>query len=1188
MVVVMLKSYVECGIIEAAGHSGGIWVLTIKGGNFSTTIITTSSQSISLKICCGPSEWICTAVYASPSCRERDLLWDHIMSLRNIVTLPWFLLGDFNEVLLPSETRGGHFNHSRANRFAHVLEVCGLMDIGAVGSRSTWFRREHSGRSISKRLDRGLSNSSWRTAFPEGYVENLTKLHSDHSPLLVRCGGKPEYTCNRPFRFQVVWTTHLDFDNVVQVAWQHGARGVVEGLDRIRQDSIAFNKSVFGNIFRRKRRVEARIQGIQRKLEVIEAHDLARLEVQLRREYNNILHQEECLWKRNKIHGLFLDDGSWCTNTDLMRDEAHKYFHALFCETTQVLLDQCPTVTPVLSNIGVTALTTPVTKKEMTLAIMSLQSFKAPDAFKNGFPDARIVEILIVLIPKVTTPTTLKDFRPISLCNVVYKIITKVLVKRLRPFLDELVGPLQSSFIPGRGTSDNIVLAQEVMHHLHKSKAKKGVMAFKVDLEKAYDRVNWDFLEHTLLQFGFPTIMVNLIMWCIRPGRVSLLWNGSRLDGFHPKRGLRQGDHMSPYLFVRCMEKLALSIHHKVENGMWLPIQLSRGGPSISHLLFADDILFFCKATNSQVRMVSETLKDFCKASGLKVNEAKSKFMCSNTVTSTRKNNFMNICSMRVVSNLGNYLGIPLVQGKVGRAVFNPIMEKIQRRMSTWKAHLLNKTGRLCLAKSVISSISSYSMQVMWLPQSVCSDINKMTRNFMWGGDANKRSLNLVSWDVLTKHKRDGGLGLRDARSTNISLLAGTSYTWRSIMKATHILKDGFNLQLGEGNKSLWYDNCIRFGTLCNFVPFVNISDTQLQVKDIWTEGTWDFSALYTMVPSEVKELISNHFTPGLPTEEEGWIWEGHVTGNYSANSGYWWINKPEEDVEHLSSDWKLVWRLKVPEKIKMLCWLGFHEALPSNDLRFRRNLTANPMCMRCNGGVEDLMHVFRDCPASSNLWKRIGWDNSLFWVTRPFRSWVLKNCKQRNGLLFLAGMWWNFWDWNQTVHAICERDICWQRPDIGTIKINVDGSCIRSSLIMGGGGVIRDHAGQWLSGFSANFGVGSAILAELLAMDHGLKLAWELGFKKVHLESDCLEAVHLLSSGIHIRHQKILKVVSVVRSWLSRDWIVEVDFVVREANQVADFMARIGSHSSDKLRIWSTVPIDCQMYMVQDQHPLS
>ena len=112
------------------------------------------------------------------------------------------------------------------------------------------------------------------------------------------------------------------------------------------------------------------------------------------------------------------------------------------------------------------------------------------DLFYWGRIDPRIVETLIVLIPKTDQPTHLKEFSPISLCNVIYKVITKVLVNRLRPFLDELIGPLQGSFIPSRGTIDNIIVAQEAINYMHKYKGKKGCLAFKVDLEKAYDSVS--------------------------------------------------------------------------------------------------------------------------------------------------------------------------------------------------------------------------------------------------------------------------------------------------------------------------------------------------------------------------------------------------------------------------------------------------------------------------------------------------------------------------------------------------------------------------------------------------------------------------------------------------------------------------------------------------------------------------
>lgn len=339
---------------------------------------------------------------------------------------------------------------------------------------------------------------------------------------------------------------------------------------------------------------------------------------------------------------------------------------------------------PHLSVSGKDALLAPVTKEEVRLAVFSMKSYKSPgpDGFQpvffkhlwamigddlwnlvrntlsQGYADDRLAKTLIVLIPKIDHPVHMKNFRPIILCNVVYKIITKVLVQRLRPFLDELVGPLQSSFIPGSGTTDNAILAQEVIHYMHTSKAKNGSIAFKIDLEKAYDRVNWDFLELTFRDFGFPLRTVALIMWCVRSTKFFyFIWNGSKLESFQPSKGLRQGDPISTYLFVLCVEKLAPSIQHKVDLGLWNPIHVSRGGPGLSHLFLADDVLLFCKATVNQVNLISKTQVEFCDVSGLKVNFEKSKAMCSSKIPRHRKERLAHCSSIRIVEDLGTYLG---------------------------------------------------------------------------------------------------------------------------------------------------------------------------------------------------------------------------------------------------------------------------------------------------------------------------------------------------------------------------------------------------------------------------------------------------------------------------------------------------------------------------------------------------
>lgn len=235
-------------------------------------------------------------------------------------------------------------------------------------------------------------------------------------------------------------------------------------------------------------------------------------------------------------------------------------------------------------------------------------------------------------IPKVDDPKTFRDFRPISLCNVLLKLISKIMVRRIRPFLDDIVGPLQSSFIPGRGTSDNALIAQEIVHHMHKKKGKVGYLMFKIDFEKAYDRVDWDFLKLTLTEFGFPAHIVNLIMSIVTASTLSVKWNGEKLASFAPTRGLRQGDPMSPYLFVLCMEKLAILIQEKITAKQWQPVKISKNGPPISHLFFADDCIFFTKAKTSQVLLVQEVLNAFCLASGMKINVQKSRFLPSNNL----------------------------------------------------------------------------------------------------------------------------------------------------------------------------------------------------------------------------------------------------------------------------------------------------------------------------------------------------------------------------------------------------------------------------------------------------------------------------------------------------------------------------------------------------------------------------
>lgn len=204
---------------------------------------------------------------------------------------------------------------------------------------------------------------------------------------------------------------------------------------------------------------------------------------------------------------------------------------------------------------------------------------------------------------------------------------------------------------------------------MHKKKGKKGFILFKIDFEKAYDRVDWNFLRLTLTDFGFPISTIELIMSCITSSSLSLKWN-EILESFKPNRGLRQGDPMSPYLFVLCMEKLGLLIQEKVQHKKWLPINFAKDGPPLSHLFFADDCLLFTQAKTSQVKIVKEVLREFCHASGLKVSIHKSRFLVSKNIPRTKVTKFESIAEFSHTHNIGKYLGFPMLTGRVRKGDF--------------------------------------------------------------------------------------------------------------------------------------------------------------------------------------------------------------------------------------------------------------------------------------------------------------------------------------------------------------------------------------------------------------------------------------------------------------------------------------------------------------------------------------
>ena len=232
------------------------------------------------------------------------------------------------------------------------------------------------------------------------------------------------------------------------------------------------------------------------------------------------------------------------------------------------------------------------------------------------------------LIPKKNNALNIKDFRPISLVGSVYKLLSKVLANRLRRVLDKLILVSQNSFIGGKQILDLVLIANECLNS--RLKCRTSGVVCKLDIEKAYDHVNWDTLFYLLEMMGFGDRWRSWLKTCATTVRFSVLVNGSPVGFFGSSKGLQQGDPLSPLLFLLIMEVLSL-ILKKTEKGGF--IQGFHAGPCIftsiriSHLLFADDTILFCDASKEQILSIRLVLTCFQAFTSLKVNMGKSEIV---------------------------------------------------------------------------------------------------------------------------------------------------------------------------------------------------------------------------------------------------------------------------------------------------------------------------------------------------------------------------------------------------------------------------------------------------------------------------------------------------------------------------------------------------------------------------------
>jgi hypothetical protein len=440
----------------------------------------------------------------------------------------------------------------------------------------------------------------------------------------------------------------------------------------------------------------------------------------------------------------------------------------------------------------------PITIEEVDQALQDTPKRKAPgpdgftsDFFHHCWPIIRkeVWEIIedsratgqvlqalnttfLTLLPKEGQAHHPKQFRPIALCNVIYKLLTKVIARRLKPILPTIISPEQSGYIEGRQILDSVILVHEVIHSLQKTKTPG--MLLKLDLSKAFDKISWAYMRDLLLAFGFEERWVSWILNLTSTAFFSILVNGVPTRPFSPSRGIRQGDPLSPFLFLIMAEGLSRSIHAEVGNGSLEGLSLHSISPPISHSQFVDGTLLMGRPTVKEENSILQVLQTFSNASGLDCNKDKSLIFFFNTPPPPPpvQRHISDLLGFQRSSLPSKYLGIPLIDNALRNSSWEQLLSSFSKKLSSWTLRSLNLPSRLILLRAVLQALPTYIFSVMTTPTFVLTTIKNLQRKFLWQGINTEKKIALVSWAKICRPKVQGGLGLRDPSIMNKILSA--------------------------------------------------------------------------------------------------------------------------------------------------------------------------------------------------------------------------------------------------------------------------------------------------------------------------------------------------------------------------------------------------------------------------------
>ncbi|KAK2429733.1 hypothetical protein QL285_028147 [Trifolium repens] len=804
-------------------HLPNLWCLCKISLN--PSILALDDQQVSFTITDQDKTFAISAVYASTSYLARRKLWCALNLLQSQHQLPWCFLGDFNVILGAHEYRGS-FSPARLpiEDFQQWTDTFNLIHLPTRGAEFTWHNGRGGNGYTEKRLDRAICNQFWLDSCCSSSVTALTRVSSDHFPLLLDLQVTSNSFASQ-FKFQRMWSLHDDCSRIVSDCWKSVVVGgpmyiLTQKLKILKDRLRVWNKSCFGNVHANVTAAEDKLHQIQLQIQQNGHTDALLFEEKLAAKlYEDALNKQEVFWQerarlnwhlegdRNTkyFHRIAkiksstksitsLHDGEQViTDSHEIAEHVINYYKNLFCSNTvlqeSLLAEEViPNhVTPEINSI----MTMLPSSDEIKAAVFALNKDSAPgpDGFGAFFFQHywEIVKVdvinavmeffstswilpgfnsnIIALIPKSPDASSITQYRPIAMANFKFKIITKIIADRLASILPNLVSEEQKGFIKDRDIKDCLCIASEAANLIH-NKAHGGNLALKIDITKAFDTLDWSFLLKVLKTFGFNDTFCNWIHATLQSAFLSISINGKSHGYFNCSRGVRQGDPLSPLLFCLAEDVLSRSITKLVTEGKLSLIKGTRNFDVPSHCFYADDLMIYCKGNIAGLKALTELFAAYALESGQVISTSKSTIY-SGSISPRRLDLIVQVLHFNVGSLPFSYLGVPIFKGKPKAYHFQPIVDRVKLKLASWKASLLSIAGRIQLVRSVIQSMLTYTISLYSWPVSLLKYLEKCIRNFIWSGEIDKRKLVTTSWKKVCRPLSQGGLNLRSLVSLN-------------------------------------------------------------------------------------------------------------------------------------------------------------------------------------------------------------------------------------------------------------------------------------------------------------------------------------------------------------------------------------------------------------------------------------